>query len=77
MKWIVDRHGLPRYTENTITDEAELAAIRDRGYSIDDEERITKQIAVGAPVLDRTRGSSARSAFRGRHTGCRRSDTER
>jgi DNA-binding IclR family transcriptional regulator len=40
---IVDRHGLPRATENTITDRdelfAELERIRERGFSIEDEER--------------------------------------
>ena len=40
---IVDRHGLPRATEHTITDRdelfAELERIRDRGFSIEDEER--------------------------------------
>lgn len=54
---IVDRHGLAAYTENTITDRDELLAnletIRERGYSLNDEERIPKQMAVGAPVLNR------------------------
>lgn len=54
---IVDEYGLEAYTENTITERddlfAELETIRDRGYSINDEERLLKQMAVGAPVLDR------------------------
>lgn len=57
---IVDTYGLEAYTENTITERAELTAelesVRDRGYSLNDEERIPKQMAVGAPVLDRMGG---------------------
>ncbi|WP_117595562.1 MULTISPECIES: IclR family transcriptional regulator [Haloprofundus] len=57
---ILDEHGLEAHTENSITDEdelfAELDAVRERGYSINDEERIHKQIAVGAAILDRAGG---------------------
>jgi DNA-binding IclR family transcriptional regulator len=53
---IIERYGLDAQTENTITDKealfAELKEIREQSYSINDEERITKQRAVGAPVLD-------------------------
>lgn len=51
---ILDRRGLPRLTQNTITDRAELydelAAIRDRGYAINHEEHIQGLRAIAAPV---------------------------
>jgi DNA-binding IclR family transcriptional regulator len=53
---IVEEHGLPARTENTITTEErlfeELAEIRDRGYATNDEEEIKGLRAVGAPVRD-------------------------
>lgn len=53
---IIDEHGLPRYTKNTITDRdslfEELAEIRDQGYALNDEEEIRGVRAVGAPVFD-------------------------
>lgn len=52
---IIDHHGLPELTENTITDKKalfdELEAIRDQGYAVSDEESIPGLRAVGAPVL--------------------------
>ena len=52
---ILDRHGLPPVTPNTITDrdelEEELGRIRDRGFSIDDEEQVEGLRCVGAPIL--------------------------
>lgn len=54
---IVDKHGLIQRTENTITDRAmldkELDGIRDNGYALDDEERLTGMRSVAAPVIDR------------------------
>lgn len=51
---IVDAHGLPARTENTITDaEAlfdQLESIRERGFAYNDEEEIEGFRAVGAPV---------------------------
>ncbi|QLG64147.1 IclR family transcriptional regulator [Halorarum salinum] len=51
---IVERHGLERYTDRTITDEAELreelALIRDRGYADNRGESTNSLWAVGAPV---------------------------
>lgn len=53
---IVDSHGLPATTSNTVTDEAELfeqlERIADRGYAFNREESIAGLHAVGAPVTD-------------------------
>lgn len=58
---IIEAHGLPRITENTITDsdelKRELAEIRERGYAVDDEERVEGMRCVGAPILDSTGNS--------------------
>lgn len=55
---LVARRGLPSFTANTITDrvklEAELATIRARGYSVDDEEIEEGLVCIGAPVRDHT-----------------------
>ena len=55
---IVDRHGLTRRTDNTITDREELfdklEAVRERGYAYNDEEEIEGLQAIGAPILDRS-----------------------
>jgi DNA-binding IclR family transcriptional regulator len=52
---ILERHGLDRRTENTITDRGtlldDLAAIRERGYGVDDEELIVGMRAVAAPIV--------------------------
>jgi DNA-binding IclR family transcriptional regulator len=54
---ILDQHGLPERTANTITDRDELfdelATIRERGYAYNDEEEVQGLRAVGAPVIDR------------------------
>jgi len=54
---ILDQHGLPERTANTITDREELndelATIRERGYAYNDEEEVEGLRAVGAPVIDR------------------------
>ncbi|WP_241768071.1 IclR family transcriptional regulator [Haloferax sp. ATB1] len=53
---ILDQHGLPKRSENTITDRetlrSELAEIRDRGYSEDNEEYGQGLRCVGVPVLN-------------------------
>ncbi|WP_137289151.1 IclR family transcriptional regulator [Natronorubrum halophilum] len=53
---IIDRHGLPAVTEQTVTDrdelKAQLAEIRNRGYAIDDEERVLGMRCVAAPICD-------------------------
>lgn len=52
---IVERHGLPRYTDRTITSrerlQAELEEIRERGVAFDEEERIEGIRCVAAPVM--------------------------
>jgi IclR family acetate operon transcriptional repressor len=51
---IIAEHGLEPVTENTITDrdelEAGLAEIRERGYAIDDEERVGGVRCIAAPI---------------------------
>lgn len=53
---IVDYHGLPRITERTITDRDELDealdGVRDRGYAVDDGERLQGLRCVAAPIRD-------------------------
>jgi DNA-binding IclR family transcriptional regulator len=53
---ILDRHGLPELTENTITNRetllSELEQVRQRGYSINRSERIEGIHAVGVAVED-------------------------
>jgi DNA-binding IclR family transcriptional regulator len=52
---ILEKRGMPRNTENTITDtEAlfdELVEIRERGYSFANEEQMEGIRAVGAPIF--------------------------
>jgi IclR family acetate operon transcriptional repressor len=52
---LVERHGLPRLTEHTITDLAsldeDLERSVERGYAIDDEEAEDELTCVGATVL--------------------------
>lgn len=52
----LEARGLPQLTPNTITDEEELrdeiATIRERGISFNDEESVEGLRAVGVPVLD-------------------------
>lgn len=75
---IIDTHGLPEQTENTITDEDELFEtldeIRDRGISYNHEERILGLRAVGAPIFDKDDnviGSISISGVRNRMDGKR------
>lgn len=53
---IIDRHGLPGKTENTVTDRDalldELQEIRSQEYALNDEEEVRGTRAVGAAVLD-------------------------
>lgn len=53
---LIDRHGLPKMTENTVTDKeglfGQLETIRERGYATNREERLKGMKAVAAPILD-------------------------
>jgi len=53
---LIERYGWRPYTPNSIQDfprlEEELAAIRERGYAIDREERNRGSICIGAPIHD-------------------------
>lgn len=53
---IVDRHGLPQATEHTITTRdalrTELEETRERGYSIEDEDRRDGVMAFATPIED-------------------------
>ena len=53
---ILDRHGMPSQTPNSITDRdalfQELETIRERGYAIDDEEWAEGLRCVAAPVME-------------------------
>jgi DNA-binding IclR family transcriptional regulator len=51
---IIDRHGLPAHTKNTVTEEEllmeQLAEIRDRGVAFDREEQLDGLCCVAAPI---------------------------
>lgn len=51
---IVERRGLPAYTDHTITSREELydelETVRERGYSVNDQGHIEGLRAIGAPV---------------------------
>lgn len=57
---IVEQHGLPKQTENTITDPEqlfeELEMIRNRRVSLDDEERILGMRGIASPIIERGSG---------------------
>jgi len=54
---IIDNHGLPERTKNTITDPEtlfdQLENIREQGYALNDQEEIHGIRAVGAPILNK------------------------
>ncbi|MFB6184797.1 MAG: IclR family transcriptional regulator [Haloarculaceae archaeon] len=53
---IIDRHGLPRMTDNTITDERqlrdELEEVKERGFAYNVEENTDQICCIAAPILD-------------------------
>lgn len=53
---IIDQHGLPAQTENTITDREtlfdELKATRDRKYAMNFQEDLQGLHAIGAPIIN-------------------------
>lgn len=53
---ILDEHGMPRMTGNTITDRDEffdeLEEIRENKYAVDREERLSGLRCIGAPITD-------------------------
>lgn len=55
VRTFVDEHGLARTTDHSISDEErlfeELAATRERGYSLEEEEHLVGVRAFGVPVL--------------------------
>lgn len=56
LKKVVKKRGLPRFTDNTITDlerlREELARVRNQGYAIDNEEIEIGLKCVAAPIRD-------------------------
>lgn len=52
---ILDEHGLPQRTSQTLVDEDtlfdELEHIREKGYAVNDGEEVTGLYAVGAPII--------------------------
>jgi DNA-binding IclR family transcriptional regulator len=75
---VLDEHGLPTRTPETIgtRDELreELAAVRDRGYATDDEERLDGIRCVAAPIrtgTDRVVGAVSVSGLKSRMRGDR------
>ncbi len=73
---ILDRHGMPAPTENTITDRDalfdELEHVREQGYALDDEARVKGLRCVAVPVINNDGGvegaisvSGPTSRFRG------------
>lgn len=72
---IVEARGLPAETENTVTDidalVDRLEQVRDRGYAIDDEERLKGLRCVAAPILveDRAIGAVSISGPNSRISG--------
>lgn len=56
VRGILERHGLPSITDQTVTDEDELfeqlEEIRERGYAIDREERVHGMRCIAAPLCN-------------------------
>jgi len=56
IKDIIDQNGLPKQTENTITNREDLKQrldkVRERGYSFSDSERLRGVRCIGTPIRD-------------------------
>lgn len=52
---IIDEHGLPKLTENTIVDEdelyRELEMVREQGYATNNGEEVAGLLAIAAPIV--------------------------
>jgi len=78
---IIEEHGLEPVTPRTITDrdvlEDELTDIKERGYAIDNEERVEGVRCVAAPIVtdDRVVGAVSVSAPKSRMNGERFEET--
>jgi IclR family acetate operon transcriptional repressor len=72
---IIETRGLPEVTENTITDldelDDELETIRERGYAVDNEERVegVRCVATSITTESRVVGAVSISAPRSRMSG--------
>ncbi|WP_226013367.1 IclR family transcriptional regulator [Halomicrobium salinisoli] len=55
VRGILDRHGMPATTENTVTDRdelfEELERVRERGFALDDEGRVKGLRCVAVPIV--------------------------
>jgi len=55
---VIDNHGLPKHTENTITDRAEfkrtLDTVRERGYAVSNGERLRGVRCIATPIRNDT-----------------------
>lgn len=81
LRRIIDAWPLAKLTPKTITDKDELirhlAGVRERGYSVDDEEVETGLRCVGAPVRDHTGEVVAGIAISAPRFRLAESDTDR
>jgi IclR family transcriptional regulator, KDG regulon repressor len=66
---IIDKHGLPKHTENTITDKEaffkELGKIRNEGFSTEKEENEPGITCIAAPIFDHARKITAAVSISG------------
>ncbi|WP_453993619.1 IclR family transcriptional regulator [Bacillus nitroreducens] len=66
---IIEKFGLPKHTENTITDKEsllkELKNIRDRGYGTENEENEPGITCIAAPIFDHTNKIAAAISISG------------
>jgi len=78
---IIDTYGLPRRSENTITDEdalyRELETIRERGYAVNEGETTKKVWAIASPIIweDSVRGAVGVAGPKQRMSGERFTDS--